>query len=30
MWAPQMDAYVTRALNPAGAPAYGVAGDPSR
>ena len=27
LWAPQMDAYVTRALNPASAPAYGVAGD---
>ena len=26
-WAPQMDAYVTRALNPSGAPSYGVAGD---
>jgi uncharacterized Ntn-hydrolase superfamily protein len=27
LWAPQMDAYVTRALNPASAPAYGVPGD---
>jgi uncharacterized Ntn-hydrolase superfamily protein len=27
LWKPQMDAYVTRALNPAGAPAYGVAGE---
>jgi uncharacterized Ntn-hydrolase superfamily protein len=27
MWKPQMDAYVTRALNPGGAPAYGVAGE---
>jgi uncharacterized Ntn-hydrolase superfamily protein len=29
-WAPQMDAYVTRALNPATAPAYGVPGDTGR
>jgi uncharacterized Ntn-hydrolase superfamily protein len=29
LWAPQMDAYVTRALNPASAPAYGVPGDPT-
>ncbi len=27
LWAPQLDAYVTRALNPGSAPAYGVAGD---
>ncbi len=27
LWKPQMDDYVTRALNPAAAPAYGVAGD---
>jgi len=27
LWQPQMDAYVTRALNPAGAPSYGVPGD---
>jgi uncharacterized Ntn-hydrolase superfamily protein len=27
LWEPQMEAYVTRALNPAGAPAYGVPGD---
>jgi uncharacterized Ntn-hydrolase superfamily protein len=27
VWKPQMDAYVTRALNPAGAPSFGVAGD---
>ncbi len=27
-WAPEMDAYVTRALDPATAPAYGVPGDP--
>lgn len=27
LWAPQMDAYVTRALDPASAPAYGVPGD---
>jgi uncharacterized Ntn-hydrolase superfamily protein len=30
LWAPQMDAYVTRALNPAAAPAYGVPGDDAR
>jgi len=30
LWAPQMDAYVTRALDPSGAPAYGVAGDTGR
>jgi len=27
LWQPQMDAYVTRALNPSSAPSYGVAGD---
>jgi uncharacterized Ntn-hydrolase superfamily protein len=27
VWKPQMDAYVTRALDPAAAPAFGVAGD---
>lgn len=27
-WQPQMDDYVTRGLNPASAPAYGVPGDP--
>jgi uncharacterized Ntn-hydrolase superfamily protein len=27
LWQPQMDAYVTRALNPTAAPSYGVAGD---
>ena len=27
LWRPQMDDYVTRALNPASAPAYGVPGD---
>jgi uncharacterized Ntn-hydrolase superfamily protein len=27
LWAPQMDAYVTRALDPASAPSYGVPGD---
>ena len=27
LWAPQMDAYVTRALNPTDAPSYGVPGD---
>ena len=27
LWQPQMDAYVTRALDPAGAPSYGVPGD---
>lgn len=27
MWLPQMDAYVTRALNPSSAPSYGVPGD---
>jgi uncharacterized Ntn-hydrolase superfamily protein len=27
LWRPQMDAYVTRALDPAGAPSYGVVGD---
>lgn len=26
-WKPEMDAYVTRALNPGGAPSYGVPGD---
>jgi uncharacterized Ntn-hydrolase superfamily protein len=30
LWAPQMDAYVTRALDPASAPVYGVPGDLSR
>jgi uncharacterized Ntn-hydrolase superfamily protein len=30
LWAPQLDAYVTRALNPASAPAYGVPGDAGR
>lgn len=29
-WAPQRDAYVTRALHPESAPAYGVPGDPGR
>jgi uncharacterized Ntn-hydrolase superfamily protein len=28
LWRPQMDDYVTRALNPTAAPGYGVAGDP--
>lgn len=28
LWQPQMDDYVTRALNPAAAPGYGVPGDP--
>ncbi|EDP66753.1 hypothetical protein BAL199_16868 [alpha proteobacterium BAL199] len=27
-WAPEMDAYITRALDPSTAPAYGVPGDP--
>lgn len=27
-WAPEMDAYISRALNPSEAPSYGVAGDP--
>jgi uncharacterized Ntn-hydrolase superfamily protein len=27
LWQPQMDAYVTRALNPSAAPSYGVPGD---
>jgi uncharacterized Ntn-hydrolase superfamily protein len=27
LWQPQMDAYVTRALNPGDAPGYGVPGD---
>ena len=27
VYKPQMDAYVIRALNPAGAPSYGVPGD---
>jgi uncharacterized Ntn-hydrolase superfamily protein len=27
LWKPQMDAYVTRALNPSGAPSFGVPGD---
>ncbi|MGI9254691.1 MAG: DUF1028 domain-containing protein [Thermomicrobiales bacterium] len=27
LWEPQLDAYVTRALNPGGAPSYGVPGD---
>ena len=26
-WKPQMDAYITRALNPTEAPSYGVPGD---
>lgn len=30
LWAPQMDAYVIRALDPASSPAYGVPGDPTR
>lgn len=30
LWRPQKDAYVTRALDPASAPAYGVPGDPVR
>ena len=30
LWAPQMDAYVTRALDPSTAPSYGVPGDPGR
>ncbi len=29
VWAPQRDDYVTRALDPASAPAYGVPGDPA-
>jgi uncharacterized Ntn-hydrolase superfamily protein len=29
IWKPQMDDYVMRALNPSGAPGYGVPGDPS-
>jgi uncharacterized Ntn-hydrolase superfamily protein len=29
LWRPQMDDYVTRALNPTAAPGYGVAGDPT-
>ncbi len=28
VWQPQLDAYVTRALDPRSAPSYGVAGDP--
>ena len=28
LWRPQMDAYVTRAVDPAAAPGYGVPGDP--
>ena len=28
LWRPQIDAYVTRALDPAAAPSYGVPGDP--
>jgi uncharacterized Ntn-hydrolase superfamily protein len=27
VWEPQMEAYVTRALNPSGAPSYGVPGE---
>jgi uncharacterized Ntn-hydrolase superfamily protein len=27
LWKPQLDAYVTRALNPSGAPSYGVPGN---
>ncbi len=30
VYAPQMDAYVTRALDPSSAPAFGVPGDPAR
>lgn len=30
LWRPQMDAYVTRALDPTAAPSYGVPGDPGR
>ncbi len=30
LWAPQMEAYVTRAIDPAAAPTFGVAGDPVR
>jgi uncharacterized Ntn-hydrolase superfamily protein len=30
LWQPQMDAYVTRALNPGAAPSYGVPGDPGQ
>lgn len=30
LWRPQKDAYVTRALDPASAPSYGVPGDPDR
>jgi uncharacterized Ntn-hydrolase superfamily protein len=29
LWAPQRDDYVTRAVDPAGAPSYGVPGDPA-
>jgi uncharacterized Ntn-hydrolase superfamily protein len=28
IWKPQMDDYLARALNPSGAPSYGVPGDP--
>jgi uncharacterized Ntn-hydrolase superfamily protein len=28
LWKPQMDDYLVRALNPSGAPSYGVPGDP--
>ena len=27
LWKPQMDAYITRALNPTDAPSFGVPGD---
>lgn len=30
LWRPQIDAYVTRALDPASSPSYGVPGDPER
>jgi uncharacterized Ntn-hydrolase superfamily protein len=30
LWAPQMDAYMTRALDPSSAPSYGVPGDQGR
>jgi uncharacterized Ntn-hydrolase superfamily protein len=29
IWKPQMSDYIMRALNPSGAPGYGVAGDPT-
>jgi uncharacterized Ntn-hydrolase superfamily protein len=28
LWKPQLDSYVTRALDPEAAPSYGVVGDP--